>query len=893
MTTPIITSGYNLKTDPSASSLAGLKTMNKGVAQYNAYNALSNADLRRAQRKAGRIDNGFINNDLGGASGVVGLASSVIDMGKDIANRAKGPDMTNDLLNVKDQANAQYKDTGFDSLNQTWQNNSLLLHKNKYDFGYKNGWQRFKDFNVDGIKGFMKGFGATGNPWVGLGVAAANQISGLWAGNQGNKKAERASKRYNLLADDANTRNQLNFNNQLANIQRNQQRSLDTNYAAYGGFFNFGSGANSFSLATDRTNTSRLNAASKNKITSLPNSFEPMKQMQPMQSFAFGGNLESNGMTVDAGFSKINNGGTHEENPNQGVQIGIDNQGTPNLLEEGEVLYGNFVFSKRLKAPKSLIKKYGYGVNEIPFSKLAEKILKEKEEKPNDPIVKATTESILKEVADTQMKIKDIQHKIMEKTLEQKLTSEEKMMIQQMIQEGIEKGVQEKLQQMQGQQAPQDPSMMQGGDPNQMDPAMQEQMMQQQMAQQGGGQMPPEAMQGGVPQEMAFGGSLYAYGGNLFAINGEMDRYNPKAIKGIRTANSTRDPYGFFTVGIDNPYAGMDPSVKKAVTDKVGYSTMMPLNALMGSNGYNLNTLLSVPAYRDAFYKMNNIDQSVDPNVEAINRYREGLSNAAVNARAEALSKQTGNSTEKWNPVVQAPGYAAVKYTPNTLSGIQAAAAQREQMVGPNGAGRTVKPATTTDQKGLSNDEIIKQVIRGKWGNGAERRKRLTDAGYDYDSIRQGVNAKLTGSKTSATPVQQVLGTSNTQDVQPEQVATQAVQPAASSPVQQVINSAEIPEYYKNAPVGATPYPVAEDSQLTQAVQPEVQAPQSSNIMDYTKMQQIYNHLGRTNPAQAKAVRDSGLFNNFIDMSGTFAYGGDLFADGGFLGNNVKKKIYF
>lgn len=514
MTTPIITSGYNLKTDPSASSLAGLKTMNKGVAQYNAYNALSNADLRRAQRKAGRIDNGFINNDLGGASGVVGLASSVIDMGKDIANRAKGPDMTNDLLNVKDQANAQYKDTGFDSLNQTWQNNSLLLHKNKYDFGYKNGWQRFKDFNVDGIKGFMKGFGATGNPWVGLGVAAANQISGLWAGNQGNKKAERAAKRYNLLADDANTRNQLNFNNQLANIQRNQQRSLDTNYAAYGGFFNFGSGANSFSLATDRTNTSRLNAASKNKITSLPNSFEPMKQMQPMQSFAFGGNLESNGMTVDAGFSKVGNGGTHEENPNQGVQVGVDPKGVPNKVEEGEVIHNDYVYSNRLKVPAEIMKKYHLGRKPITFADAVTKITKEKEEKPNDPIVNATTEIILKDMAQIQEETREMEKQKKLEKLMAKLSPEEQQLLQEQIQQGIEQGVEEQI--MQAEQN------MQGQNPEQMDPAMQEQMMQeqmmqQQMAQQGEGQIPPEAMvQGGMPQQMAFGGSLYAYGGNLF-----------------------------------------------------------------------------------------------------------------------------------------------------------------------------------------------------------------------------------------------------------------------------------------------------------------------------------------------------------------------------------------
>ena len=37
-------------------------------------------------------------------------------------------------------------------------------------------------------------------------------------------------------------------------------------------------------------------------------------------------------------------------------------------------------------------------------------------------------------------------------------------------------------------------------------------------------------------------------------------------------------------------------------------------------------------------------------------------------------------------------------------------------------------------------DKIAKEVIRGDWGNGAERKKRLTEAGYDYDKVQKRVN---------------------------------------------------------------------------------------------------------------------------------------------------------
>lgn len=39
--------------------------------------------------------------------------------------------------------------------------------------------------------------------------------------------------------------------------------------------------------------------------------------------------------------------------------------------------------------------------------------------------------------------------------------------------------------------------------------------------------------------------------------------------------------------------------------------------------------------------------------------------------------------------------------------------------------------------------EIIGEVLRGAWGNGADRLKALTDAGYDYEHIQSGVNAEI------------------------------------------------------------------------------------------------------------------------------------------------------
>lgn len=42
-------------------------------------------------------------------------------------------------------------------------------------------------------------------------------------------------------------------------------------------------------------------------------------------------------------------------------------------------------------------------------------------------------------------------------------------------------------------------------------------------------------------------------------------------------------------------------------------------------------------------------------------------------------------------------------------------------------------------------DEIARQVIRGEWGNGQTRREKLTAAGYDYSTIQNRVNEMLRG----------------------------------------------------------------------------------------------------------------------------------------------------
>ena len=102
--------------------------------------------------------------------------------------------------------------------------------------------------------------------------------------------------------------------------------------------------------------------------------------------FNRGGIMHQHGGDFSNGLIFIDNGGTHEQNPFEGVQMGVDAQGIPNMVEEGEVVWNDYVFSNRLKPTKEFKDKYK--VKGETFADVAKEMQKESEERPNDPISK-------------------------------------------------------------------------------------------------------------------------------------------------------------------------------------------------------------------------------------------------------------------------------------------------------------------------------------------------------------------------------------------------------------------------------------------------------------------------------------------------------------------------
>ena len=70
--------------------------------------------------------------------------------------------------------------------------------------------------------------------------------------------------------------------------------------------------------------------------------------------------------------------------------------------------------------------------------------------------------------------------------------------------------------------------------------------------------------------------------------------------------------------------------------------------------------------------------------------------------------------------------------------------------------GNVVYPKAQPAPTKKSVDEIAREVIRGDWGNGSDRTKRLSAAGYDANAVQNRVNEILGGSSTPKKSIDEV-----------------------------------------------------------------------------------------------------------------------------------------
>lgn len=126
------------------------------------------------------------------------------------------------------------------------------------------------------------------------------------------------------------------------------------------------------------------------------------------QYSALGGPLNTNGGDFTTGLKDIAAGSTHELNPYGGVLMGMDREGNPNFVEEGEQIYNDYVYSARMEMPDELADKY-HLQKKTTFADGIKKLHEEYEERPNDVISRDGFNVIASEFAQTQEILRQMQ----------------------------------------------------------------------------------------------------------------------------------------------------------------------------------------------------------------------------------------------------------------------------------------------------------------------------------------------------------------------------------------------------------------------------------------------------------------------------------------------------
>lgn len=304
---------------------------------------------------------------------------------------------------------------------------------------------RYQDFlpnklsqagNIIGASMSGAGTGAgVGGGWGALAGGIIGLGTGLFGHIRAKKNAKKLSRAYNKQIDDINARQEWALGNTISDIK--SSNLLNTTYAAYGGplamrykgnmspFGNrFAEGGGIYIKPSKRgtfTAAAKKHGKSVQAFASqvLANKDNYSPAMVKKANFARnaskwkhadGGPLSTQGGIFDNGLAHINSGGSHSTNPYGGIQMGVDPQGIPNLVEEGETIWNDYVFSNRIKVPKAVRNKYKLsGPKNMTFADASKYISKESDERPNDPISQRGLEAGLARLVQEQEAIRQEQ----------------------------------------------------------------------------------------------------------------------------------------------------------------------------------------------------------------------------------------------------------------------------------------------------------------------------------------------------------------------------------------------------------------------------------------------------------------------------------------------------
>lgn len=303
---------------------------------------------------------------INGVSNVLGGVTNAIYSGMQLAQNKDTSGLESQMYDIQEQP---VYTNDYDSLMADY--NSYSPFKTNYtkdDITGVSDMSKIWGTALSGITGAVNGsnnglFGTIGGAVTGL--LGASIGAGI-----GSLRAKEKAEQLNSLASETNNMYLRQFDNNAGNIKNKTFRNATLNLSALGG---------------------PLDSFTKSRLLSKLFKMKPRKMKYGGfgNYFAYGGDLSgdwTNGVTI------INEGGTHEQNPYEGVLIGKDEQGTPNLVEEGEVIFNDYVYSNRLKPTAKQLEdvKLDPKFEGMTFADIAKEVQKESSIRPLDPISKNT-----------------------------------------------------------------------------------------------------------------------------------------------------------------------------------------------------------------------------------------------------------------------------------------------------------------------------------------------------------------------------------------------------------------------------------------------------------------------------------------------------------------------
>lgn len=313
------------------------------------FNTIKHSYIFMAKKTATEVfKDSFEAENLGGTiGGIASVASGAINAGMQAAQID-----TSKADNAVEAANNYQVDgASLDEISNMYNTAFARTDWSKEDFTQGAGAQLMNMVNA-GLSGASSG--ASMGPWGAVAGAAAGLLSAGAGWLAGDIKAQKKAKELNRLSYNANI-----------------------------GIYN------------------KTKNAINNAITQEENEF--MRNL-----VAYGGPLYNHSGDWSNGLTFINEGGTHSENPFDGVLMGFDQEGIPNLVEEGEIIYNDYVFSNRLKPSKKQLESSGLNkkYNDWTFAKIVEDLQKVSAETPLDKISKESLDDMMTTMINMQEEVR-------------------------------------------------------------------------------------------------------------------------------------------------------------------------------------------------------------------------------------------------------------------------------------------------------------------------------------------------------------------------------------------------------------------------------------------------------------------------------------------------------